>query len=133
MKTEEKEKITIVSKKDLNISYFVGPGSGGQNKQKNATGVMIVHRASGAVGRASDTRSLEQNKKTAFQRLHQHPKMKLWIAGEVYRIREGETLELKVEREVNKQMDPKNLKIEFKDEKGEWRPLADYDEQRRDH
>jgi len=47
------ERITLVSKKDLDISYFVGTGAGGQNKQKNATGCQMIHRASGALGRCS--------------------------------------------------------------------------------
>ncbi len=53
-----KEKIRILSRDDLEISYFVGSGAGGQNKQKNHTGVQMVHPESGAIGRACDTRSL---------------------------------------------------------------------------
>lgn len=31
-----KEKITILSEKDLEVSYFIGSGKGGQKKTKNS-------------------------------------------------------------------------------------------------
>ena len=110
-----KEKINILNKKDLDISYYVGTGKGGQNKQKNATGVQIIHRESGAIGRCDDTRSQFQNKKEAFRRLAETPKMKLWISKKLSEIRSNKT----IEEIVEEQMRPNNLKIERK-ENGKW-------------
>lgn len=116
MNDSEKQKINILSPKDLDISYYIGSGAGGQNRQKNATGVKLVHRESGAIGQCSETRSREQNKKKAFQNLVNSPKMKLWLNKKMYEIRNQETLE----EFVDNWMSEKNLKIEGKDEEGKW-------------
>lgn len=77
---EEKRRVTILSKKDLDVSYYCGPGAGGQARNKVASGVQIIHRESGAIGRAHDSRSQADNKKNAFQRLLATPQMKFWLA-----------------------------------------------------
>lgn len=110
------ERINILSKKDLVISYFVGPGDGGQKKQKTSSGVNISHPESGATGRCSEGRSQAANKKSAFKRLCEHPKMKVWIAKKVFEIKNHKTLEEVVEE----QMTPENLQVEVKDEHGNW-------------
>jgi protein subunit release factor B len=113
------EKINILSAKDLEISYFIGSGAGGQNRQKNATGVQIIHKESGAIGRCSESRSQAQNKKQAFLNLVETPKMKIWLNKKMYEIRNDETLE----QFVDNWMDEKNLKIEVKNEEGKWTAL----------
>jgi protein subunit release factor B len=110
-----KEKVTILTRKDVDISYFVGSGAGGQNKQKNATGCQIMHKETGAIGRASDTRSADQNRRAAFRRLCATGKMKVWINEQIYKIRMGESMEAKIQREVDKAMAPENLLIETYD------------------
>ena len=105
---QELQKINILSRADLDISYYIGPGHGGQNKQKNSTGVLIIHKASMAQGRCHDTRSQAKNRTEAFRRLTAHPRMKVWVARKVYEIRNGESMEEVVER----MMAPENLKIE---------------------
>lgn len=109
------ERVTILKKSDLEFSYYCGPGHGGQAKNKVATGVMIRHEESGAIGRAHDSRSQDQNKRAAFERLVANPKMKFWLAKKIYEVRARETLEETVERD----MDPKNLKIEIRRD-GKW-------------
>ena len=115
-KTESREKITILSQKDLEISYFCGSGPGGQAKNKVASGVQMKHSESGAIGRASDSRSQHENKKTAFRRLLETPKMKFWLAKRLYEIKAGET----IEEEIDKETSPENLRFEIKDEMGKW-------------
>lgn len=105
-----KTKINLVSKKDLVISYFVGPGAGGQNKQKTSSGVNISHPASGAVGRCSESRSQEENKRAAFLNLNKHPKMKVWIAKRIWEIQNETT----IEKVVQQEMEPQNLDIQVK-------------------
>jgi len=52
--------------------------------------------------------------------LHAHPKMKVWLAKKVQEIREGESLEEK----VDKMMDPKNLDIQVQQD-GKWIPIEE--------
>ena len=112
----EKQKINILSSKDLDVSYFCGSGKGGQARNKVASGVLITHKETGAQGRASDSRSQVDNKKQAFLRLLQTPKMRFWLAAKLYEIRQQETLEQTIEKDLA----PENLKLEIKDENGKW-------------
>lgn len=114
------EKITILTKKDCDISYFVGSGAGGQNKQKNHTGCQIIHRESGAVGRCSETRSQDQNRRKAFNNLTKTPKFKLWLSKKLYEITQNET----IEETVEKQMSPENLEIQMLQD-GKWVPFLE--------
>ena len=107
---ENKIKINLVSRKDLDISYFAGSGKGGQAKNKIKSGVCIIHRESGSMGRASDSRSLEDNKKQAFLRMTQTGKFKIWLNKRLFEIKEQETLEERVDRELKSH----NLKIEVR-------------------
>lgn len=115
-KIETRERVTILSQKDLEISYFCGSGAGGQARNKVASGVQIRHLESGAMGRASDSRSQHDNKKEAFKRLCEDPKMKFWLSKKVYEIRQGETLEQTIEKEMKLE----NLKFEIKNALGQW-------------
>jgi len=110
------DKVNILSKRDLDVSYFCGSGPGGQARNKVASGVQIIHRETGAIGRASDSRSQADNKRNAFLRLLETPKMKFWIAAKIYEIRQQETLEQTVERETK----PEFLKFEVKTPDGKW-------------
>lgn len=118
---EERQRVTILSKKDLEFSYYCGPGHGGQAKNKVASGVMIRHLESGAMGRAHDSRSQDQNKHEAFKRLVATPQMKFWIAKKLFELKQGETLEQAVENDCH----PKNLKFDIKDEHGRWVTVPD--------
>jgi len=121
MKEDKRERISIATEKDFDVSYFCGSGAGGQARNKVASGVQIIHRESGAIGRASDSRSQAQNKKAAFDRLVNSPKMKFWLSRELYAIKQKETLEETVERET----EPKNLKFEIKNAEGKWEEVDD--------
>lgn len=111
-----KQIVNIASKKDFDVSYFCGSGAGGQARNKVASGVQIVHRETGAIGRASDTRSQAQNRKLAFERLVKTPKMKFWLAAKVYEVRQSETLEETIQRDTANE----NLKFEIKNAAGQW-------------
>ena len=115
-KQDNRVRVSIATEKDFDVSYFCGSGAGGQARNKVASGVQIIHRETGAIGRASDSRSQAENKKTAFKRLLETPKMKFWISREVYRVKQGETLEQTIENDTQ----PKNLKFEIKNAKGQW-------------
>lgn len=121
--TDTRERVTILSQKDLEISYFCGSGAGGQARNKVASGVQMRHLESGAIGRASDSRSQWENKRKAFDRLVKDPRMKFWITKRVHEIQAGESIEKEVERTTA----PEYLKHEVKNENGQWiEAPADY-------
>jgi len=113
-----KEHLFTLTKKDFKIQTFRSGGKGGQHQNKVESGVRIIHRASGAVGESRTDRSQHRNKGYALRRLVASPKFKVWLARVVDEITSGETIEQK----VNKLMQPENLKIEARDENGEWKP-----------
>ena len=112
----EKERVNILSPKDLEISYYCGSGPGGQARNKVASGVQMRHEESGAVAKASDSRSQHDNKISCFKRLLEDPRMKFWIAKKIFELRQGETLEQIVANETTS----KNLKFEIKNADGKW-------------
>jgi len=115
MSEDNKERITIASRKDFDVSYYCGSGAGGQKRNKTASGVQIIHRESGAMGRNSESRSQAQNKEKAFQSLVKSPKFKFWLNRALYEIRQGEKIEETIDREVS---DPSITKTEVRiDEK----------------
>lgn len=120
---DEPVKINLASRKDFDVSYFCGSGAGGQARNKVASGVQIIHRESGAIGRASDSRSQADNKVSAFKRLRETPQFKFWLNRKLYEIRQQETIEETVAKETT----DANLKYEIKNAKGQWEEVsADY-------
>jgi len=97
---DDRERIRLASKEDLDVSYFCGSGKGGQAKNKVASGVQIIHRESGALGRASDSRSQADNKKAAFRRLVETKKMKIWLNRKLFEVRERQTMEDAIEKDT---------------------------------
>ncbi len=95
-----KERVTLASRKDFDVSYYCGSGAGGQKRNKTASGVQIIHRDSGAIGRNSETRSQAQNKEKAFKSLVNSPKFKFWLARELYELKQGEKIEETIEKEL---------------------------------
>lgn len=97
---DTRERIRLASKEDFDVSYFCGSGKGGQAKNKVASGVQIIHRETGALGRASDSRSQAENKKAAFKRLLATPKMKFWLNKKLFEVRERQTMEESIEKDT---------------------------------
>ena len=111
-----KEKLFTITKKDFDIQTFCSGGPGGQAQNKTSSGVRIVHKASGAVGESRTHRSQHHNKREALKRLTESKKFKIWLTRKMYEINDGKTIEQKVEEAVKEE----NIKIEVKNEKGEW-------------
>ncbi len=103
-----------ITKKDFEIQTFRAGGKGGQHQNKTETGVRIIHKISGARGEARDSRSQEMNRKNAFKRLVATKEFQKWLKIEIAR-RTGELqiIEHQVEKWVNDQMQPENIKIEY--------------------
>jgi ribosome-associated protein len=55
--------------RDTDVEVFTGGGPGGQHRNKTQNAVRLHHRPSGVVVTATERRSLEANRRAAFERL----------------------------------------------------------------
>ncbi len=55
--------------RESEVTFFIASGPGGQHRNRNATGVRLVHRPSGIVVTATERRSQAANLEMAFARL----------------------------------------------------------------
>ena len=111
-----REKIISLTKKDFIVTQVAASSKGGQNANKTATKVTIVHPASGARATDGTTRSWLENRGRAFKKLAKSPRFRVWLAEVSANARQGKT----IEQEVEESLDPKNLKWEVKDDNGRW-------------
>lgn len=112
-----RELLFSVTKEDFELQTFRAGGKGGQGQNKRSVGVRLIHKASGARGEARDQRSFDQNRKNAFLRLVETKEFKTWHKIETAR-RLGRAVE--IDQIVKKALEPQNIKIEIRDEKGRW-------------
>ena len=105
-----------VTIEDCEVQTFRSGGKGGQHQNKTETGVRIIHSDSGARGESRQERSQLLNKKLAWKRLIETQKFKTWLTREIH-LRNGLP---SAEDRVVKDMQPENLKVEVKDERGRW-------------
>lgn len=104
-----------VTKKDLVITWYKSGGGGGQKKNKTANACRIKHPDSGALVTASERRERKLNLRSAFKRLVNHPKFKIWHNRKCVEIERG----ISIEQLVEEQMAEENLKVEIKED-GKW-------------
>lgn len=55
--------------RESEVTFFIASGPGGQHRNRNATGVRLVHRPSGIVVTATERRSQAANLDAAYARL----------------------------------------------------------------
>lgn len=120
-----RELLFSITKKDLNIQTFRSGGPGGQNQNKVESGIRICHPASGAVAECRETRDQHENKKRALIKLVATSKFKAWHKLECAKyLKDYVSIEERVKREMN----PKNLRLEIKNEKDRWTIVTDIKE-----
>lgn len=56
---------------ECELSFFVGPGPGGQHRNKTSTAVRLVHTPTGLRITATERRSQTQNRAAALERLRE--------------------------------------------------------------
>lgn len=74
-----RELLLRITLKDFDRSDIRGSGPGGQHRNKTSTGIRLRHRASGAVGEATDSKSQQANLRAAWRRCIETPEFKLWL------------------------------------------------------
>ena len=112
-----KELLFSVTASDCDWQYLRGTGPGGQKRNKTESKVRCLHRASGAIGESDETRSQHDNKRIAFRKMAHTATFKTWHRIECARLM-GDKLTL--DQKVDKLMEPRNIKTEFRDENGMW-------------
>lgn len=106
-----KQKLFSVTAKDCRWDYYKGSGKGGQKRNKTENCVRCTHVASGAVGKAEQGRSKDQNRRVAFRKMAESEKFKRWHRIEVSRVTgELAAIEERIDRELK---NPKVTKIEY--------------------
>lgn len=112
----KKELLFSIGQKDCRFDFYRGSGKGGQKRNKTSNAVRCTHLASGAVGKAEDTRSQVKNKQIAFLRMIKTDQFKKWHRIEVAR-KLGRLDQIK--EWVDSQTKSHNILVEKK-EKGRW-------------
>ncbi len=110
-----RQKLFTVTIKDCEVQTFRCGGNGGQNVNKRNTGVRIIHKASGAIGEGRDQRTQIENKRSAFRRMGESKQFQNWLKIQAARLAGFDP-----DKEVEREMQLKNLKIEIRNDKGEW-------------
>lgn len=111
-----KEKIFSVTIADCEVQTFSAGGAGGQKRDHGNSGVRIIHHPSGARGESREERSQLQNKKTAFRRMAETQKFRIWLAKMTGTMKTESQLEAEVEKSLAK---PGAIKVESKVD-GKW-------------
>ena len=104
------ELLFSLTSKDFEFQTFCTGGKGGQHRNAKQNGVRCIHPPSGAVAEHRDGRDQYKNKQEAFRKCCESVKFKNWHKLETLR-RLG--VLRNVEEEVDKQMVPENLKVEY--------------------
>lgn len=113
-----KEKVLLfsVTKDDCDWDYFTSGGNGGQNQNRRHTGVRCIHRASGAIGEARDSRDQLRNRRSAFVRCVESTTFMAWHSVECSRRLGKRSVERpSVLESLEELLAPKNLRVEAYD------------------
>lgn len=108
-----RELLFSVTPNDCELQTFRAGGKGGQNANKRSMGIRWIHPPSGARGESREERSQLQNKKTAWRRMCETSAFKAWV-----RMQAGE--DARVAAAVERELWPDRLKVETKNEEGQW-------------
>jgi len=116
----KREKIFSLTKKDFRWNYYKGSGKGGQKRNKTENCCRCTHDPSGAVGKAEEGRSKEQNKKRAFKRMAESKVFNSWVRLEAAkRLGILEEINTKIKRELQD-----NIHVEVRID-GKWVKATD--------
>ena len=119
-----KELLFAVTEKDCDWQFFCAGGKGGQHQNKTASACRCKHRESGAEGISRDHREQRRNRVLAFKRMAESLKFQTWLRLESSRrmmsVEQKRHHELLLDIAVDNVVRLENLKIECRDDNGEW-------------
>lgn len=104
----ERKLVFSVGIHDCKVDTFTVGGHGGAGKDTSNTGVRLTHEPSGAIGRATDTRSQLKNKQLALRRMAETEAFRAWARLESSRLAGMPS----IDDQVEEAMRPENLKVE---------------------
>ena len=116
-----KELLFSVTKKDFDITYFSGSGAGGQHRNRHKNCVRLRHKETGIITVGQEERSLEANKKKAFENMINNEQFKFWLRTKANEAILKKDKEKPLEEIIQEMLNPTHLKIEIKDENGQWK------------
>ena len=105
-----------VTKKDFELSWFSGTGSGGQHRNKHMNCCRLKHKHTGIIKTGQSSKDRNVNKREALQAMINDPRFMSYCNMKLKEIETG----VSIEEEVEKMMQPENIKVEIKVD-GEWR------------
>jgi protein subunit release factor B len=104
-----------VTKKDFHIEYFSGTGAGGQHRNRHKNCVRLRHIETGIIKTGQNNKERIQNLNDAFKKMTSDKRFLAYCEMKLSELEGQPTPEEKVEEMLN----PKNLKIEVK-ENNKW-------------
>jgi protein subunit release factor A len=116
-----KELLFSVTKKDFDITYFSGSGAGGQHRNRHKNCVRLRHKETGIITVGQEERSLEANKKKAFENMINNEQFKFWLRTKANEAILKKDKEKPIEEIIQEMLNPTHLKVEIKDENGQWK------------
>jgi len=116
-----KELLFSVTKKDFDITYFSGSGAGGQHRNRHKNCVRLRHKETGIITVGQEERSLEANKKKAFENMINNEQFKFWLRTKANEAILKKDKEKPLEEIIQEMLNPTHLKVEIKDENGQWK------------
>ena len=123
MKKNNQERERLFSVTDFEISWFSGTGAGGQYRNKHQNCCRIKHKETGIIGTGQSNRNQEANRKEAFMSVVNNPRFQVWLKTKISDILYNSSREESIDDIVDREM--KNIKIEVKDDKGNWVDYAE--------
>lgn len=112
-----RRKLFSVTINDCRVDTFTVGGNGGSGKDTSNTGVRVTHEISGAVGKATDTRSQSKNKELAFRRMAESKEFQVWVKLKASELQGKPS----IDQLVDEAMNPKNIRVEISKD-GKWEP-----------
>lgn len=117
---KEKTLLFSVTRDQCIWQNFTVGGHGGSGKDTSNTGVRCIHKLSGAVGEGREERSQLANRQSAFRKMAGSTQFKVWLKMETAR-RLGQP---SVEALVDNAMRDSNLRVEVKNNSGNWEAVV---------
>lgn len=118
----DRKPLFTVPRSKFRVEHFRASGAGGQHRNKTDSATRITHIDSGASGQATESRSQQENTRTALKRLTQTPTFRLWVHEKIREIDRGITLEKALAAQLEEDMHLGRIRVEVHDQNGRWIP-----------